>query len=181
MSELKELIEKERQRDTVQKARVMYFYKEGSFMRAYEWSAWLWCKYVKDFSPTHRKAKQVDGTIIHIGCPVTSLSKHLPEGASNVFNEDGSASISLPETLIPDDTDLAAMASEAEQWKQSFPVAEPAKKKPDTEGVSDAFPPQSATITGLMQQILAFPVEKKSPMECAEFLSDLKIQLAKLI
>ena len=35
MSELKDLIEKEKQRDTVQKARVMYFYKEGTSKRLF--------------------------------------------------------------------------------------------------------------------------------------------------
>ena len=44
MTELKEIIEKEKQRDTVQLARMIYFYKEGGFMRAYDWSAWLFVK-----------------------------------------------------------------------------------------------------------------------------------------
>ncbi len=47
MTDLKEAIEKEKKRDTAAQARIMYFYKEGTFLRAYEWSAWLWCKYIK--------------------------------------------------------------------------------------------------------------------------------------
>ncbi len=181
MTELKEIIEKEKQRDTVQLARMIYFYKEGGFMRAYDWSAWLWCKYIKDFTPTHRKAKQIDSTVIQIGCPVASVSKHLPDDATCVFNDDGSAVVTLPESVIPADADTKAMAEESDKWKQSFPVAEPSKKKTDGDFLSDTLAAHPSTITGIMQQLLAFPVEKKSMLECVSFLCDVKTQLAKII
>lgn len=123
MTDLKKAIEKEKKRDTVELARMIYFYKEGSFMRAYNWSAWLWCKHIKEFKPIHSKTKQVDEPVIQIGCPVASVSKHLPDDAICIFNEDGSAVVTLSETMIPSDSDLAAMAEEAENWKQSFPIS----------------------------------------------------------
>lgn len=182
MSELKEIIEKEKQRNTIQQSRVMYFYKEGTFMRAYEFSAWLWCKYVKEFKPTRRKAKHLDDPIIHIGCPVSSLSNHLPDGAVATSDEESAEiEITLPSTIVPDDADIAAMMADFEQWKESCPLTETTKKKNGSETLENALTSQPSTITGIMQQILAFPVEQKSMLDCVAFLSDLKIQLAKLI
>lgn len=179
--DLKEIIDIEHKRTAVPQMREMYFYKEGSFMRAYEYSAWLWCKYVREFKPTHRRAKSVDGAIIHIGCPVTSIANNLPDGATSVNCDDGSVVITLPDTMIPDTADLAAIAVEFDQWKQSFPITEPTKKKSDTEILENAFAVQPATMSGILQQILAFPIENKSMIECVTFLSELKVQLAKII
>jgi hypothetical protein len=50
-------------------------YPEGSFMRAFDYSAWLWCKYIKDFKAIRRKIKDSDETVVQIGCPLSSLSK----------------------------------------------------------------------------------------------------------
>lgn len=123
----------------------------------------------------------MDEPIIHIGCPITSLSNHIPEGAVSISDDSTEIEISLPSAIVPDDTDIAAMTAEFNQWKQSFPLTETSKKKSDTETLESTLTSYPTTITGIMQQILAFPVEKKSMLDCVAFLSDLKIRLAKLI
>ena len=50
----------------------------------------------------------------------------------------------------------------------SIPFAEDDEKSP-------------ATLTAIMQRVLAFPVESKSPLECMVFLADVKQRLASLI
>lgn len=59
----------------------IHLYKEGTFYRAYEWSAWLCVNYVKhDMKVTHKKTKtSLDFTFV--GFPVTSLEKYVPENA----------------------------------------------------------------------------------------------------
>jgi len=41
MSQLSEILETERRRDTAEQQRIVYLFQEGTFYRAYEWSAWL--------------------------------------------------------------------------------------------------------------------------------------------
>ena len=41
MSQLKEILEKERERSTMEQCSVIHLFREGTFYRAYEWSAWL--------------------------------------------------------------------------------------------------------------------------------------------
>ena len=41
MAQLTEILTREKQRTTEESLRVIYLYQEGSFLRAYEWSAWL--------------------------------------------------------------------------------------------------------------------------------------------
>lgn len=180
MTDFNIVLENEKKRSDVKEVRKIYMYPEGSFMRAFDYSAWLWCKYIKDFKAIRRKIKDSDETVVQIGCPLSSLSKHLPEEAVMEQNPDGSVVITLTENIIPDDADLAEMASVAEDWmlscrQVSESVAKP-KKVP-----AEYFERQPLTITGIMQQILAFPIENKSMAECVSFLSGIKIQLAKLI
>ena len=69
----------ESRRTTNQEIRTLYLYPEGNFMRAFEWSAWLWCKYIKEFKAIRRKIKDTGGTIVQIGCPIASFAGHIPK------------------------------------------------------------------------------------------------------
>lgn len=45
MAELKDIVEKEQQRDGRQEFLTVHLYQDGSFYRAYDWSAWLCVSY----------------------------------------------------------------------------------------------------------------------------------------
>ena len=45
MSQLKEILEKERERSTLEQCAAIHLFREGTFYRAYEWSAWLCVRY----------------------------------------------------------------------------------------------------------------------------------------
>lgn len=62
MSVTKELIEQERQLVNAGKLMDLHLHKEGSFLRAYEWSAWLCCHYLHDFK-VNRRANQPEGLV----------------------------------------------------------------------------------------------------------------------
>lgn len=61
---LKEILEIEKERDNPQSCRVVHLVQEGSCYRAYEWSAWLCVRYIKDFKPTHRLLKNSGESIV---------------------------------------------------------------------------------------------------------------------
>ena len=80
MSSLKEIVENEGQRDSLDKCRTAFLYREGSFYRAYEWSAWLFVRHVSDFKVTCRVFKAVEQAVAFIGFPLTSAGKFMPDG-----------------------------------------------------------------------------------------------------
>lgn len=82
MPKLAEILQKERERATIEQCAVIHLFQEGTFYRAYEWSAWLCHRYVKEFKPTHRLLKDSDDSIVFVGFPLTSLERYTPEGAS---------------------------------------------------------------------------------------------------
>ncbi len=49
MAKLKEILDAESQRSTVEQCRMIRQYAEGTFYRASEWSAWLCVRYIQDF------------------------------------------------------------------------------------------------------------------------------------
>ncbi len=165
-----------------------YLYREGNFMRAYEWSAWLFVKCSPDLKVTTRQVKAVGQAVSMIGFPPASLEKYAPKGALIEPQTDGSIVVTLTPDMMPDDTDIQAIASEYEQWKAQQPITDskPAKKEPD--GGDDPFDdpytphrPRHVSLTSVMRQILAYPLERKSPMECVEFVAELKRQVISLI
>lgn len=72
MSVTKELIEQERQLVQTGRLRDVHFHKEGTFLRAYDWSAWLGCRYLHDFKVNKRQFKDIDEPVAYIGFPETS-------------------------------------------------------------------------------------------------------------
>ena len=88
MSQLKEILEREKERGFLEQCGKMHLFREGTFYRAYEWSAWLCCRYINEFKPTKRELKsEVGETIVYVGFPITSLSRYVPENAKPLFRE----------------------------------------------------------------------------------------------
>lgn len=64
MATIKEAVEIEDSRDISTEYNVMNLFVEGSFFRAYEWSAWLCYNYMSNFKILHRRFKGVDKSVI---------------------------------------------------------------------------------------------------------------------
>ena len=64
MSVTKELIEHERQLVQSGSVREVHLHKEGTFLRAYDWSAWLCCRYLHDFKVNKRSFKGIDEPVV---------------------------------------------------------------------------------------------------------------------
>lgn len=78
MSVTKELIEKEKDLVEAGQVRDLHLHREGTFIRAYDWSAWLACRYLHDFKVNKRTFKGIDEPVAYIGFPETSLEKWIP-------------------------------------------------------------------------------------------------------
>ena len=77
MSVTKELIEQENLQLQTGNYRDVHLHKEGSFLRAYDWSAWLCCHYLHDFKVNKRAFKGIDEPVAYIGFPETNLTVKL--------------------------------------------------------------------------------------------------------
>ncbi len=183
MSVTKELIEKERELVQSGQVRDLHLHREGTFIRAYDWSAWLACRYLHDFKVNKRTFKGIYEPVAYIGFPETSLEKWIPEGAEQRVEDEKHMVVTLPELMVSDTYEtLTAAYSE---WKETLPLAESNPGVRKKSGSKDDGMPKAdevpVTLTTIMQRILAFPIESKSPLESMVFLADIKQRLAALI
>lgn len=180
MAKTIDILEIERKRTDTGDFSTIHLFVEGSFYRAYEWSAWLCCRYINEFKPTRRELKsEVGETIVYVGFPITSLSRYVPENAKSLFREDKNVDINL---------DMAALSGEDPEklqidfvnWKNSVPMAIP-KKLSVVEDMVAGASVQPHRMSEILFQVLSFPVEQKSPMECMQFITKLKQDITTLL
>ena len=182
MSVTREIIEQESALVARGERNVIHLHREGSFLRAYEWSAFLSCRYLHQFKVNKRMFKGIENPVAYIGFPETSLAKWLPEGAEQEAFDEKHLAVRLPDMMLAEATPENMEAAYIE-WKDSIPLTEP-KPKDGRKVADDVFgggEDGTVTLTSIMQRILAYPIESKSPLESMLFLADVKRQLANLI
>lgn len=180
MAKIKDVLEIESQRSTMEQCRRVYLFQEGTFYRAYEWSAWLCVRYIQQFKTTKRLFKNEDMSIVFVGFPVTSLSKYTLEGAEVSFSDDKSVCLSLTEAVFQDAKEPHQLGVEFDNWKNSVPFTENSKKEIEMEknGNTDSHP---VRLTDVLHKIVAYPIEQKSPLESMTFLAEIKRDISELL
>ena len=121
--QLKDIFAKEQSRETDVHYRTIYLVPEGTFYRAYEWSAWLCHRCVSQFKPTHRLLKNTDESIVFVGFPQTSLERYTPEGATISVGEDKVVEMVLADDLLVCDMTVEDLKQDFENWKSCVPTA----------------------------------------------------------
>ncbi len=77
MQSIPEIVETEKQRTNLFECRIAKLYRVGSFMRAYNWSAWLFVKYRGNLKVSNRRVKAVDESVAMVGFPPSSIENIL--------------------------------------------------------------------------------------------------------
>ena len=183
MSSIKEIIEAEFKELSDGHRDILHLHREGSFYRAYEWSAFVACRHLHEFKVNKRVFKGLEQPVAFIGFPETSINKWMPEGAVQTAVDEKHLAIRLPDVLFGGDTAEGLDAAYAE-WKEAVPLSEISTKgDKKSKGKADTgiITVEGVTLTSVMQRILAFPIESKSPLESMAFLADVKRQLAAMI
>ena len=134
------------------------FFADGTFYAAYERSAYLATRLLPPLKVTCRFRKAVEQTVAQVGFPASSLPKFA--GDLRIEQQEGLLSLLLPE-------DFTFAEEEFEAWKQSLPVQR------QEEGPRPSAKSQGAII----ESILNFPLESRSPIEALLFLADLRKRL----
>ena len=175
--QLKEVFSKEQSRKEVVDYRTIHLIPEGTFYRAYEWSAWLCHRYVSQFKPTHRLLKNTEDSVVCVGFPMTSLERHTPEGATVAEQEDKTIALILAENVFGETT-TEQLQTDFANWKKSIPLV---KSKEQGTKNQDKNVQVDVSVEGIMKRILAYPIEQHSPMEAMAFLSEIKQQLSERV
>lgn len=136
MPTISEIYETEHGRESYD---TIHLFAEGSFWRAYEYSAWLFTN-----------------------------EKHLI--------------ISVQGDVVEADS-TEELKGMFEIWKDNIEVSAPSKQNSQntSSGQHTDSNVKDISITGVMREILAFPIESKTPMESMLFLAELKKKLSKII
>lgn len=178
--QLKDILEREQKRDDMRQCCTIHLFQEGTFFRAYEWSAWLAFRYIKQFKPTRRLLKNSDASVVFVGFPVSSLEKYASEGFLVQAVAEKCVDVHLPESVFTEDAEVEVLQTDYENWKSSVPLTEASKKRLQEERYGN--PLEGTTrLTDIMHRILEFPVEQKSPIDSMLFLAEIKQQIATII
>lgn len=139
--------------------------REGLFWRGYEQSAYILHR-MFGFKPTRKLIKRIGQEVVSVGFPVQSLSKYFPDvqPAGN-------------EILCEVQGEAAAFTEQNYTvWKASLPLREskPVVHSEDRQSSDTAQQAGCDDIQRLLDRIRAFPLERSTPIECMNFVAEIK-------
>ena len=205
MAKLADILPIEHDRQEPEKWNVIHLFKTGTFYSAYEWSAWLTAvisfndevrmqtRERQPLSVTRNTIASADGeTFCKIGFPIRSVDKFIPNRTDFTPIDDShlTITIELPQPTDGSEVTYERLSEAFEKWKESQPIKKPKDKDETTDAPKPAATKntttQHATImtsgqSGLISQIMAYPLDQRTPMENIEFISSLKQQIASIL
>ncbi len=156
----------------------IHFYMEGSFWRAYEWSAYLSRMFPSELADDERLRvikklpKGYDDGYVLVGLQLSSFDKYFP----NVINNDKVFEMLDRHLVIhskefftgKDFTDYEKILSD---WKSEINASPKEKKNNKKNNINTE---KDYDINTLINDIISYPIESKNLIECVLFLSSLK-------
>ena len=144
-------------------------------------------------SVTRNTIASADGeTFCKVGFPIRSVDKFIPNRTDFTPIDDShlTITIELPQPTDGSEVTYERLSEAFEKWKESQPIKKPKDKDETTDAPKPAATKntttQHATImtsgqSGLISQIMAYPLDQRTPMENIEFISSLKQQIASIL
>lgn len=167
-------------------------HKDGKFYHVYEYSAWLLKTIVctEEMQKERGDAKPLqvnrfvtkNGEYVLAGFPLESVTKYIPEYDSMQEMEGGDLCIGI--TLSDDMKSMTTEQLQAafDEWKKSQPEKEGRKSNREIHNGSDQAPTLARSgVFGILQEILSYPVEQKTPTDNIEFISHMKQRIVALL
>jgi len=115
-----------------------------------------------------------------VGFPVTSLSRYLPENSASVTNDDKTVEITLSISDFSEEN-MEQIQNDFKNWKNSVPLAVSKKAKSLRDDLKNNGGEHPHRMSDIMLSILSFPLENKTPMDCMNFIAELKQRITLLI
>lgn len=162
----------------------IYFHLEGSFWRAYEWSAYLSRHFPSNLSDKERlkvikkKSKEGDKEYVQVGLPMPSFDKFFPNVIEdNTLFEIKDKQITIHAKSFFTDTDFYDYENILNDFKNSIKITE--KEQNEKEGHFLKTIDKNS-IGNILKEIKAYPLENKTLLESVEFLSKIRNELIKI-
>lgn len=189
MPAISEIMEFERDHTSeISNFKKVHLVREGSFIRAYEFSAWLLInalspdyENVQKMKVTHKKLK--DGSdFLFVGFPQSSMDKYIPREAQTEVVDDTHFIVFLEEETALQFPSAEEVTKTFEEWKNSFPISEnkPKKDKQENEGNS-SLKDTSLVLSAVIQEIQTYKVMNHNPFEWGQFLTDIQQKLSLIV
>ena len=180
---------REKERKDISDWKTMYLYREGTFLRAFNASAWLLATYV--YNDDFRKQlggkqplqvqhlmSKTNGDYIFAGFPVASIDKYVTMCDKRDENSDVVV-LTMCDIIAP----LFQTAEEYEEaYAKYLASLPPAKEKKDKPKQQQSFNSEddganvmaSGGLFEILRSIVAYPLEEKTPLETVDEFRRLK-------
>jgi hypothetical protein len=143
----------------------IYLYKEGSFWKAYERSAYLFVGHVREYQTKKRYIKNINMEVVSTGFPDSALSR-ITDGRTLVSQESGLVVMEIAATVC--EADYAA-------WKNGCPLTvPPAVLLPVREEKPAGIEGKAGNMELLAGMIRSFPLAGSTLIECMQFVAKLQ-------
>lgn len=197
----KEIFEAEKRR-TIQDLYEVRFYQEGVWWKAFEWSVYLYEKFMSNEDILKDKkllnilkkytVQHEDGSIVIIGMPIEAFNNFLPSIKRFKIVDDKEIVFDLSNYRkateeINSYLNLDNYEEFLSIWKSSLPFTESSKKyKPRTQIKAlqieeEIYNEENDLISNIVDEILKYPIENKTLIENTQFLINVREKLNKLI
>lgn len=163
---------------------LVHLFKEGTFYRIYDWSAWIFMNFPvganaeKPLNIT--KSVKGDSTVVFVGFPVSSQSKYIPDGLSFEAVSDTQIDIRIP---LPEDffnESYESLLQKKAAWINGTPVSESKRQKREDNAVT-VQSPKSFGLLSVFGNLLALDMGAISPNDALGILRDLRKQVSVLL
>ena len=162
----------------------IHFYLEGSFWRAYEWSAYLSRNFPSNLDDGERLrvikkiTKSCEEGFVQVGLQLKSFDKYFPNITNNddLFEVNDRHITIHAKDFFPQIT-FESYVNTFSEWKRTIEPSNKEKKK-----YSDSINKEltKPTIEQVLNEIISYPIENKNLVECLQFLSHIKSDVIKI-
>lgn len=151
-------------------ANCIHLYREGIFLIAYDWSAYLFTRYIKEYSVRKKYYKVALREVCSIGFPQKAFSVLIDSYKDSVRQTDEGYEINV--TVTTEDREAFS------GWEQGI-APYPVTRKP----VKPAAPAIASETTGqsrIIEYIQTFDLANQTPMQCAVFVADIQKRIKQM-
>ena len=162
----------------------IHFHLEGSFWRAYEWSAYLSRNFPSDLkdderlNPMKKTTKNCEEGYVQVGLQLPSFDKYFPNVTDNeeIFEMNNKYITIHAESFFKGE-DLSDYETILNEWKSTIKLSSKEKKKYKEIKIESNIKP---TLDSLIKEIIRYPIESKNLIESLQFLSYIRDMAIKI-
>ena len=165
----------------------IHFYMEGSFWRAYEWSAYLSRNFPSKLNederlkPLKKVTKDFEGGYVQVGLQLSSFEKYFPGVVDDdtVFEMQNKCIIIHAKSFFIDN-DFSEYENILNEWKNNVKLSDKEKKKRREITTGRHNNVDDNSVDSLIREIISYPIENKNLVESLQFLSYIRDKAIKI-